>query len=242
MFEMGSPAGEAGRDDDETLHRVTISQPFYIGKYEVTQAQWQAVMGDNPSRFTNCGESCPVEQVSWKDVQEFIRRLNGWEGVRTYRLPTEAEWEYAARAGTSTAVYTGDLTIRGKNNAPVLDEIAWYGGNSGVLYSGGSDCSDWEEKQYASSRCGPQPVGRNLPNGYGLYDMIGNVWEWVGDRYGEYSSGPVTDPQGPSTGAARVLRGGGWYHYARACRAAYRVRGAPGRRHLILGFRLARTP
>ena len=242
-FEMGSPSHEAGRDDDEgPVHRVRISQSFYLGKYEVTQGQWVAVMGDNPSHFASCGASCPVESVSWKEVQQFIRRLNAREGVTSYRLPTEAEWEYAARAGTQTAVYTGELTILGTNNAPVLDEIAWYGGNSGVSYSGGWDCSEWDEKQYASSRCGPHPVGGNLPNGFGLYDMIGNVWEWVADRYGAYPSGPVTDPQGPPTSARRVYRGGGWFNIARNCRAADRYYGTHGYRNYRLGVRLARTP
>jgi len=241
-FEMGSRSGEAGRDDDETRHTVTLSQPFYLGKYEVTQEQWQAVMGDNPSEFSNCGRNCPVESVSWEDTQEFIRELNRREGGSMYRLPTEAEWEYAARAGRQTAIYTGGLTIRGRNNAPALDPIAWYGGNSGVSYAGGYDCSDWDEKQYASSRCGPHPVGGKRPDAWGLYDLLGNVWEWTADWYGEYPRGVVTDPRGPRPGAYRVYRGGSWYDHARDCRAAYRSRNAPGDRGDDLGFRLARTP
>ena len=240
-FEMGSRSGEAGRDDDETQHRVTLSQAFYLGKYEVTQGQWAAVMGSNPSRFSNCGRTCPVEQVSWDDVQEFIRELNRREGANVYRLPTEAEWEYAARAGTQTALYTGGLMIRGRRNAPALDPVAWYGGNSGVSYAGGYDCSDWAEKQYASSRCGPHPVGQKQPNAWGLYDMQGNVWEWTVDWYGEYPRGAVIDPRGATSGAVRVNRGGSWDCTARGCRVALRYGDSPGGRHNSLGFRLART-
>ena len=213
-FEMGSPFSEVGRDDDERPHQVQISQAFYLGKYEVTQEQWQAVMGSNPARFSNCGASCPVEQVSWEDVQGFIEELNVREWVGTYRLPTEAEWEYAARAGTQTAYSFGNAE----------SDLALYGW-SGALFFGRT-----------------HPVGRKRPNGWGLYDMHGNVWEWVADWYDDYPSGPVTDPRGPATGAARVYRGGSWNFSARVCRAAYRRSAALGRRYDYLGFRLARTP
>ena len=234
---MGSPAREAGRYDNEgPVHQVTLSQPFSLGKYEVTQGQWQAVMGDNPSYFSACGPTCPVEQVSWMDAQAFIAELNRWGDGATYRLPTEAEWEYAARAGTQTAIYTGGLTLR------ALDRIAWYGGNSGASYAGGYDCSDWDEKPYASSRCGPQPVGQKQPNGWGLYDMLGNVLEWTADWYGEYPSGSVTDPRGPLTGTIRVLRGECWMSLAREVRVANRGGDSPDTHSYFFGFRLAREP
>ena len=213
-FEMGSPATEPGRDDDETLHRVTLSQPYYLGKYEVTQGQWAAVMGSNPSSFSNCGRNCPVEAVSWEDAQGFIEELNLREGVTVYRLPTEAEWEYAARAGTQTAYHFGNATNR-------LGQYGWYDENSGNR---------------------THPVGQKRPNAFGLYDMLGNVWEWVHDWYGDYPHGAVTDPRGPSSGANRVPRGGSWSDSARYCRVANRYRISPGNRGYILGFRLARTP
>ena len=179
-FRMGS-TGRHADSDEEPVTRVRISQGYWLGKYEVTQEQWESVMGSNPSRFNSCGGNCPVEMVSWNDVQKFIRKLNSRSGGSRYRLPTEAEWEYAARAGTRTDTYAGDLRIQGRNNAPLLDRIAWYGGNSGVSYDGGRDCSDWKEKQYRSQRCGTHPVGGKAPNAWGLHDMLGNVWEWVGD-------------------------------------------------------------
>ena len=185
-FLMGSTSRHA-MDWEKPTTRVRISKGFWLGKYEVTQDQWQAVMGNNPSRFAGCG-NCPVEQVSWEDVQVFIGRLNSRSGGGRYRLPTEAEWEYAARAGTSTDTYAGDIT-QPEGNDPVLNGIAWYGKNSG-------------------SRT--QPVGRKSPNGFGLHDMLGNVGEWVGDWYGSYPGGAVTDPSGPGSGSERVIRGGGW--------------------------------
>ncbi|MCE2486014.1 MAG: formylglycine-generating enzyme family protein [Desulfurellaceae bacterium] len=212
-FEMGSPETEAWRVSDERLHRVMLSQPFYLGKYEVTQGQWQAVMGSNPSLFA-CGATCPVENVSWEDTQAFIAALNRQEGVEKYRLPTEAEWEYAARAGTQTAYHFGD-------DASQLGAYAWYGDNV-----------DYENLIH--------PVGQKRPNAWGLYDMHGNVQEWVQDWYGGYPHGAVTDPRGPSSGARRVDRGGSWFNSARQCRAADRGDSSPGYRNGDLGFRLAR--
>jgi formylglycine-generating enzyme required for sulfatase activity len=240
-FMMGSPADEPRRSSDETQHRVTLTKPFYLQTTEVTQGQWKAVMGTNPSHFSSCGDNCPVEKVSWDDVQEFIRKLNQREGTNKYRLPTEAEWEYAARAGTQTALYNGPLKIISDNNGPALDAIAWYGGNSGVNYSGGYDCSGWSGKQYSSSSCGTHPVGGKSANAWGLYDMLGNVWEWVQDWRGDYPTGSVTDPQGPSGGSGRVGRVGSWIGRARICRAANRGNYTPGNRVSYLGFRLART-
>ncbi|MDR1243336.1 MAG: formylglycine-generating enzyme family protein [Deltaproteobacteria bacterium] len=214
-FTMGADknSGDAF-DREKPQHRVTISKPFYLGKYEVTQAQWAAVMGSSPSYFK--GRNNPVEQVSWNDAQEFIKRLNRREGHNRYRLPTEAEWEYAARAGSSGAYSFG-------NDAGQLGRYAWYGNRT----SGST-----------------HPVGRKPPNAWGLYDMHGNVWEWVQDWYGEryYSNSRGTDPGGPSSGANRVARGGSWFNPAEYCRSAFRGSRPPGIRGDSVGFRLALTP
>jgi formylglycine-generating enzyme required for sulfatase activity len=217
-FMMGSA------DDDKDAwsvekpaHKVTISKPFYLGKYEVTQAQWEAVMGNTPSRFK--GRTNPVEQISWNDAQAFIYRLNKQEGHSRYRLPTEAEWEYAARAGSTSAYCFGD-------DAGQLKQYAWYDENSRSTY----------------------PVGQKAPNAWDLYDMHGNVREWVQDWYGEgyYSRSPRTDPQGPSSGSSRVpgrvLRGGSWCVVARGCRSACRSGITPDLRDDSVGFRLALSP
>ena len=187
-------------DDDEfPVHSVTVDG-FYMGKYEVTQRLWKAVMGNNPSRFK--GDNLPVENVSWNDAQEFIEKLNRQTG-RTFRLPTEPEWEYAARGGKSTSLYNGEnITINGKNNSANLDRLAWYGGNCGQDYTRSSGCDEangvditgWPEKQYRDSRGGTHPVGAKQPNAFGLYDILGNVWEWCSDYYGPYGSGSQRDP------------------------------------------------
>ena len=207
-FMMGSTSDEAFDYFEQPVTRVRISRGFWLGKYEVTQGQWQAVMGSNPSFFDECGPDCPVGNVSWEDAQEFIRRLNAAVGEQRYRLPTEAEWEYAARAGTSGDRYGN------------LDAIAWYGDNSGDR---------------------PHPVGRKAPNAWGLYDMLGNVNEWMQDWFGPYPGGAVTDPRGSGSGSKRVARGGSWFSSARGCRASYRYNYSPGYRGSILGFRLLRT-
>ena len=209
-FLMGSPEDEEGRDDDERQHEVRISEGYWMKKHEVTQGEWEVVMGENPFFFTSCGPRCPVGAVSWDDTQEFIRRLHSRESVSgyLYRLPTEAEWEYAARAGTT----------RARHGA--LDAIAWHRGNSGG---------------------GTHPVGQKRPNAWGLHDMLGNVWEWTGDWYGAYVSGPMTDPGGPESGSARVIRGGSWRFHARGVRSAARYAASPGSRFYTFGFRLART-
>jgi formylglycine-generating enzyme required for sulfatase activity len=240
-FKMGSPSDEPGRFNHETLHEVTLTRAFYMQTTPITQGQWQQLMGSNPSFFKACGSTCPVENVSWNDVQEFIKKLNDQEGREVYRLPTEAEWEYACRAGTTTALYSGPIKIEGERNAPALDPIAWYGGNSGVEYEGGYDSSGWKEKQYSHKRAGTHPVSQKQPNARGLYDMIGNVWEWCEDWYGNYPDRPITDPTGPDKGSNRVLRGGSWNSYARHCRSANRDRSAPGVRLDLLGARLARS-
>jgi formylglycine-generating enzyme required for sulfatase activity len=214
-FLMGSPDGdEEARGNEKPQHRVTISRPFYLGKYEVTQAQWETVMGSNPSKFK--GQRNPVEQVSWKDVQKFIKKLNQKEGGNKYRLPTEAEWEYAARAGTTSTYSFGD-------DVAALGRYAWYHLNSGRV---------------------THPVGQKEANGWGLYDMHGNVFEWVRDWYGEkyYSSSPATDPRGPSSGSYMVYRGGSEANNARNCRSAQRISRPPGFQNINVGFRLAFSP
>ena len=226
---------------ERSVTQVQIRSVFWMGKYEVTQQQWRAVMGTNPSHFANCGPDCPVEQVSWDDVQGFVQRLNAMEGRERYRLPTEAEWEYAARAGTSTDTPAGNLQGYYKRNAPLLDGIAWYGGNSGIEFGGAGDCWDLEENQYLSSRCGPHPVGKKDPNAFGLHDMLGNVREWVRDRNGNYPGGSLTDPSGPPQGSYRVFRGCGWYDPAFRCRPSRRYWYDPSNRDFALGFRLLRT-
>jgi formylglycine-generating enzyme required for sulfatase activity len=210
-FQMGSNYRDTF-NDKKPAHQMRISRPFYLGKYEVTQDQWQAIMGDNPSQFKGY-PTLPVDSVSWEDVQEFIRRINARKDGAQYRLPTEAEWEYAARAGTTTDYSFGD-------DARQLGEYAWYQENA-------------ERKTH--------PVGRKQPNPWGLYDMYGNVWEWVQDWYGPYTAGAAVDLAGPSSGSDRVLRGGGWLSGARLCRSAVRDRHAPGNRGALLGVRLLRT-
>lgn len=208
-FRMGSTDG---LDDERPVHTVRISRPFYLWQYEVTQEQWQAVMGQNPSGFPGDLKR-PVEQVSWDNVQEFIRKLNTKDGVALYRLPTEAEWEYAERAGTTTAYSFGD-------DEGQLPEYAWYEDNSGGT---------------------THPVGQRKANPWGVYDMHGNVWEWVQDWYGGYTAAAAVDPAGPSTGSDRVIRGGSWLSDAGNCRSASRDGAEPGDRNRYLGVRLLRT-
>ena len=259
-FMMGSPGSEEGRDDDETQHSVTLTRGFYLQTTEVTQGEWQRVMGSNPSYFTSCGSDCPVDQVSWLDAVGYANALSRAEGLSEcydssgnvrgggsiytcagYRLPTEAEWEYAARAGTSTTTYAGAMRILGLNNATVLSDIAWYGGNSGVSYAGGYDCSGFEDRAVPSApTCGPHQVGTQDPNAWGLYDTLGNVWEWTHDWYGDYASNS-TDPAGASNGSYRIFRGGSWINWARRVRAADRNAGTPDSRLNFVGFRLARS-
>ncbi|MGI8640025.1 MAG: formylglycine-generating enzyme family protein [Pyrinomonadaceae bacterium] len=206
-FCMGSNNVE---DDEKPVHKVIISQAFWMGRTEVTQAQWKAVMGNNPGYFK--GDDLPVEQVSWDNVKDFIRKLNNLQNDYEYRLPTEAEWEYAARAGTTTRYSYGD----GEGS---LDSYAWYSANSGSK---------------------THEVATKQPNAFGLYDMHGNVWEWCQDWYGNYSSGAVTNPTGAGTGSHRVGRGGGWGSAAAYLRSAYRFSITPSFRDVDLGFRVVR--
>jgi formylglycine-generating enzyme required for sulfatase activity len=208
-FTMGSPKSEADRGDDENQVEVTLSQGFWMAKTEVTQAQWQALMGNNPSWFK--GENLPVDSVSWEDAQEFLTKVNAIVGISDggkMVLPTEAQWEYAARAG-ETGPYSGGA----------LDEVAWYAGNSGSE---------------------AHPVGTKTPNAWGLSDMSGNMWEWCADYYVIKLEGGI-DPQGGSSGADRVYRGGSWHDNARYCRVAYRYFIIPSSANSNFGFRVARS-
>ena len=204
-FVMGSPAEEQGRgrsgSSDETQHRVRLTKGFFMGVTEVTQAQWKAVMGTDPSRFK--GDNLPVERVSWHVAVAFCRKLSASEG-KQYRLPTEAEWEYACRAGTTTAFNTGPT---------ISTDQANYDGNH--TYAGGR--RDVYRKK-------TMPVGSFKANAWGLYDMHGNVYEWCSDRHGEYPRGEAVDPTGPAKGKLRVLRGGSWYYAPWFCRSASRRR------------------
>jgi formylglycine-generating enzyme required for sulfatase activity len=214
-FLMGSPDSESDASDwEKPQHTVRITKPFYLGVTEVTQEQYERVMGTNPSKSK--GGQLPVEQVSWEDAVEFCRKLSALPAERSagrvYRLPTEAEWEYACRAGSKTKWSFGDAESS-------LGEYCWYSSNAGTKTN---------------------PVGQKKPNASGLYDMHGNVWEWCSDWWKrDYTTTAVSDPTGPATGSLRVRRGGGWLSYARHCRSAYRSGLAPDARGSLLGFRLA---
>ena len=221
-FMMGLPESKEGRDkDDETQHEVTISKDYYLGVIEVTQGQYEKVMGTNPSHFQkqfirkSDSSMYPVEQVSWEDAVDFCKKLSELpeekKAGRVYCLPSEAEWVYACRAGSKTAYSFGE-----RSNS--LGNYAWFGGNSMNQ---------------------THPVGERKPNAWGLYDMHGNVWEWCSDRYGEYPKVAVSDPVGPREGSVRVLRGGSWCDVAASCRSAIRRRYVPSIRGNDLGFRLA---
>jgi formylglycine-generating enzyme required for sulfatase activity len=207
--------GDAGGRDNQTPHEVTLTKPFKMGVHEVTQAQYEQVMGVNPSEFK--GANNPVENVSWEDAVEFCRKLSELPAEKAagnvYRLPTEAEWEFACRAGTTTKFSFGD-------DDSELGDYDWYRDNSGRT---------------------PHPVGGKQPNAWGLYDMHGNVYEWCQDWYGDYPSGSVTDPSGATSSSLRVLRGGGWDGTAGDCRSARRGRILPSFRSDGLGFRVVRS-
>jgi formylglycine-generating enzyme required for sulfatase activity len=209
-YQMGDAFGDR-RSDEQPVHEVCVDD-FYLAKYELTQGQWKALMGNNPSDNQG-GDNYPVEKVSWNDVQDFILKLNDKTG-QSYRLPTEAEWEYAARSGGKPEKYSG---------GDAVDAVAWY---------------------QSTSQGKTHHVGTKAPNGLGIHDMSGNVWEWVQDRYdsGYYNGSPRNNPQGPSSGTHRVGRGGSWYNDARFCRSTNRYRYAPDLRDDFLGFRIVRTP
>ena len=215
---MGSPTTESGRSTIETQHQVTLTQGFYLGKYEVTQAQYEAVMTGNtdglsatPSNFSN-NPNRPVEKVSWNDIQVFLSRLNQSESTNipagwAYVLPTEAQWEYACRAGTTTTYYWGNSISSSNAN---------YNRNIGSTLD----------------------VGQYSPNAWGFFDMHGNVWEWIADRYGSYDSNAVTDPTGPASGSNRVFRGGSWGNPGTNLRSANRSSPNPSYRDINIGFRV----
>ncbi|MBR5086482.1 MAG: formylglycine-generating enzyme family protein [Muribaculaceae bacterium] len=225
-FTMGATS-EQGSDaniDEKPTHQVTLSK-FSIGQTEVTQELWEAVMGSNPS--DRKGAKRPVEEVSWNNCQEFIRKLNALTG-QNFRLPTEAEWEYAARGGNKSQGYK----YSGSNN---IDDVAWYWINSGDSRLSGN----WYSEKIENNNCQTHDVGTKQPNELGLYDMSGNVYEWCQDWYGSYSSEAQVDPRGPSSGSSRVYRGGSWFVNAEDCRVTCRSGLFPDNRNNNLGFRLA---
>jgi formylglycine-generating enzyme required for sulfatase activity len=220
-FMMGSPESEPERHEDEKQHQVTLTKPYYIATTEVTQAQWQAVMGHNPSYFSSCGSDCPVDDVSWNDVQKFIKKIN-LRGEGHYRLPTEAEWEYAARAGTTTVFsFANNITT------------------AQVNYHGNYPYDDAAEGEYRDTAVA---VGSLPANNWGLYEMHGNVWEWVQDWYDSYPSTAVTDPTGPKTGNRRCKRSGSWNDVGGFGRSADRSWHLPDKSSSLMGFRLVMEP
>jgi|WetSurMetagenome_2_1015567.scaffolds.fasta_scaffold122015_2 formylglycine-generating enzyme required for sulfatase activity len=242
---MGSPKGEAGRNYNERhRHEVTIASGFWMMDTPVRQCLWQAVMDDNPSRFKSPDR--PVESVDWDMIQQFLSRLNSKVAGLELALPSEAQWEYACRAGSETATYAGDLEILGVHNVPVLDRIAWYGGNSGVGFEldNGEDISRRLKKQYPDTPSGTHPVGEKLPNAFGLHDMLGNVWEWCADHWHDNYDGAPTNGSAwieDDAAADYVMRGGSWSCVARAVRAACRSCFTPSFRSGSVGFRCARV-
>ncbi|MEA3470741.1 MAG: formylglycine-generating enzyme family protein [Thermodesulfobacteriota bacterium] len=216
-FMMGSPADEAGRGENENIHKVEIEKPFYMQTREVTQEQWKKVMGKNPTKFKHCGSDCPVDNVSWNDVKTFIRKLNRKEKTNKYRIPTEAEWEYACRAGTTTIFYTGDCISTAQAN-----------------YNGNYPLGKCPEGEY---RYAPVAVGSFAPNPWGLYDMHGNVWEWCQDWDKDYEGDPAAGLK-----EYRSRRGGSWRDTAQYVRSASRLRVYPKYKYKYSGFRIAADP
>ena len=222
-YQMGATDDDCdGTPEERPVHEVCVDD-FYLGKYEVTQGQWKSIMESNPSNESFCGDNCPVGNVGWNDAQDFISRLNSRSGGSKYRLPTEAEWEYAARSGGKSERYSGGNDI---------NSVAWYNENSLIF----DPKTQVEEMRL-------HPVGTKAPNGFGIYDMAGSVWEWTNDWYGSnyYSSSPRNNPAGPDSGVDRVVRGGCVTGEAYNMRTARRNGYTPDTRRPSLGFRLLRT-
>jgi formylglycine-generating enzyme required for sulfatase activity len=242
-----------GTDLVEQARRMLTNDATYTiaGKKQTIREFYKKTRDSDPKELVfNADDNAPMYWVSWDDAVEFCRRLNAREGAagrlpkgHEYRLPTESEWEYACRAGTKQATYAGELEIKGKNNVPALDDIAWYAGNSSAGYIGkGQDTADWPEKQYPSGIAAQRTVGTKRPNPWGLHDMIGNLGEWCGDWYADkLPGGDVRDPRGPASGPGRILRGGSWDDSALRCRAALPSWASPGPRN-TRGFRIALAP
>jgi formylglycine-generating enzyme required for sulfatase activity len=217
-FRMGTPSDEMNREEGETLHEVHLTRAFYLGRYEVTQGEWMAVMDDNPAHFKDCGVRCPIETVSWLVVQKFLERLNA-RSTPGFRLPTEAEWEFACRVGGSEVF--GQSSRLSSREANIHGEYP-YNAPKG------------------SFRGRPTPVGYFPPNAWGLFDMSGNVWEWVQDEHCPYPGGPVTDPVGACASERRVIRGGSWAFDGASARCGLRYTHRPVDDGYSLGFRVAR--
>jgi formylglycine-generating enzyme required for sulfatase activity len=252
-FMMGISTGDLNGDEcEEPQHRVEITKPFYLGRYPITQEQWEMIMKDRPFYFDDAGRTVPAENVSWNRAQEFLEKLNEMEGRDgsssnpMYRLPTEAEWEYAARAGTTTELYNGKLEERGEFESQNLDKIAWFAGNAQANYESsvsfdilvGSET--YLYKNVPFEKTGPQPVGKKYPNSWGLYDMIGNIWEWCEDWYSEnfYHFTEVIDPKGPPEGEEKVVRGATFVNCNKTCRVSFRDSHKPTRDDPLIGFRV----
>ncbi len=283
-FTMGSPESEVGRDAYEVLHPVRLTHGFWMGETEVTQGQWEAVMGTTlqdqamkmltdetlypdggrqktlreahgvPGGKQSLPKVCaaqapniPIYYVNWDEAAAFCARLTERERKAArlpqgmiYALPTEAQWEYACRAGTSTATYDGSMFVLGENNAPVLNDIAWYGGNSSVGYRGaGWTTINWPNQAFKGKIAGPRRVGQKKANAWGLKDTLGNMYEWVADWSSIPTADLAIDPTGPATGTAKIYRGGAWNHYATMCRAAKSFEAVPNYRRFNLSFRVA---